>query len=252
MSVVRVEDVRKSFRGVEVLGGVSFEVERGQVLCIVGPSGSGKSTLLRCVNHLEPVDSGRVWVDGNLVGYHQSGRRLREMSERDICRQRAKIGTVFQRFNLFAHRTALENVTEGPIHVLGISKPQAVKSARALLDQVGMTRFENSYPRQLSGGQQQRIAIARALAMQPTLLLFDEPTSALDPERVGEVLDVMRELALSGMTMVVVTHEIGFAREVCDWLMFMDEGIVVEEGKPAEMIANPQMARTKAFLGKVL
>jgi polar amino acid transport system ATP-binding protein len=235
-----------------VLKGIDVTVERGEVLCVIGPSGSGKSTFIRCVNHLERIDRGRLWVDGVLVGYRQVGETLHTLTDREICRQRAEIGMVFQGFNLFPHFTALENVMAGPCLVLGRSRAEAAADGRRLLARVGLADKVDSYPRTLSGGQQQRVAIARALAMRPKLMLFDEPTSALDPELVGEVLDVMRELAHEGMTMIVVTHEIGFAREVGDQLVFMDGGVIVESGRPAQVIAYPQHPRTKAFLSSVL
>jgi polar amino acid transport system ATP-binding protein len=221
-------------------------------MCIVGPSGSGKTTFLRCVNHLEVITAGRLYVDGTLMGYRERGTALHELHPREAARQRRDIGMVFQHFNLFPHMTALQNIAEAPVRVKKVSKGEARQTARTLLERVGLAGKETAYPAQLSGGQQQRVAIARALAMQPKLMLFDEPTSALDPELVGEVLDVMKELARSGMTMVVVTHEMGFAREVADELVFMDEGVVVEAGKPREVLANPQQERTKAFLSKVL
>ncbi|KQV39375.1 MULTISPECIES: amino acid ABC transporter ATP-binding protein [unclassified Rhizobium] len=252
MDLVRIEDVHKSYGHLEVLKGVSFSVAKGDVQCIVGPSGSGKSTLLRCINHLETINRGRIWVEDDLIGYRQNGRILHEMSDSELCHQRSQIGMVFQSFNLFAHRTSLENVIEGPIQVRSTPKTQAIEKARALLAQVGMDRFENYYPRQLSGGQQQRVAIARALAMEPKVVLFDEPTSALDPERVGEVLDVMCELAKTGMTMIVVTHEIGFAREVGSTLIFMDQGVVVEKGKPRDVIERSNNERAQAFFSKIL
>ena len=251
--MVKAEGVHKSFGRLEVLKGISLEVDPGDVMCVLGPSGSGKSTFLRCINHLEKIDAGRLWVDGELVGYRQSGDKLYELRDAEICRKRAEIGMVFQQFNLFGHKTALENVIEAPIRVKKVQKAQAVREARELLNRVGLADKHDSYPSQLSGGQQQRVAIARALAMQPKLMLFDEPTSALDPELVGEVLDVMRQLAFEfGMTMVVVTHEIGFAREVGDTVVFMDEGVIVESGKPREVFANPKHERTRAFLSKVL
>ncbi len=250
--MVRAEAVHKSFGRLEVLKGIDLEVSPGQVMCLLGPSGSGKSTFLRCINHLDKIDSGKLYVDGELVGYRQHGSKLHELREKEVARKRAEIGMVFQRFNLFPHRTALENVTEAPIRVKGTPKGTAAKSARVLLDRVGLADKVDAYPNQLSGGQQQRVAIARALAMNPKLMLFDEPTSALDPELVGEVLDVMRDLARTGMTMVVVTHEMGFAREVGDTLVFMDDGVVVEAGDPRAVLANPQQDRTKAFLSKVL
>lgn len=251
--MVKAEGVHKSFGRLEVLKGISLEVDPGDVMCVLGPSGSGKSTFLRCINHLEKINAGRLWVDGELVGYRQSGDKLYELRDAEICRKRAEIGMVFQQFNLFGHKTALENVIEAPIRVKKVQKAQAVREARELLNRVGLVDKHDSYPSQLSGGQQQRVAIARALAMQPKLMLFDEPTSALDPELVGEVLDVMRQLAFEfGMTMVVVTHEIGFAREVGDTVVFMDEGVVVESGKPREVFANPKHERTRTFLSKVL
>jgi len=250
--MVLAEGVHKSFGRLEVLRGIDLQVERREVMCIIGPSGSGKSTLLRCVNHLEKINAGRLWVDGELVGYRQSAGKLYELREREICAKRAEIGMVFQQFNLFPHMTVRENVIEAPIRVKGMPKAQAAELAVQLLGRVGLKDKASAYPRQLSGGQQQRVAIARALAMQPKLMLFDEPTSALDPELVGEVLGVMRDLATSGMTMIVVTHEMGFAREVGDTLIFMDEGIVVEAGPPRDVISNPQHQRTRAFLSKVL
>ncbi len=250
--MVKAEQVCKSFGALEVLKGITLDVETGQVLVMVGPSGSGKSTFLRCINHLETVNAGRLYVDGDLIGYRDKGSKLHEMSPRDAAKQRRDIGMVFQHFNLFPHRTALENITEAPIHVKGVKKDAAVARGKDLLEQVGMSEKADAYPAQLSGGQQQRVAIARALAMNPKLMLFDEPTSALDPELVGEVLEVMKKLATEGMTMVVVTHEMGFAREVANQLVFMDGGVVVESGPPREVLANPQHERTKAFLSKVL
>jgi polar amino acid transport system ATP-binding protein len=250
--VVEAVGVRKRFGSLEVLKGIDLTVDRGEVMCIIGPSGSGKSTFLRCINHLEKVDGGQLSVDGELVGYERRGDKLYELREREVARKRAEIGMVFQRFNLFPHMTALENIVEGPHRVKGIPRAQAAEMGQQLLARVGLAGRERTYPRQLSGGQQQRVAIARAMAMEPKLMLFDEPTSALDPELVGEVLDVMRDLAKSGMTMVVVTHEMGFAREVGDALVFMDDGIVVESGAPREVLANPQHQRTQAFLSKVL
>jgi polar amino acid transport system ATP-binding protein len=250
--MVKAENVHKSFGRLEVLKGISLEVRPGEVMCLLGASGSGKSTFLRCINHLEKIDAGRLSVDGELVGYRQEGQKLYELPERDIVRKRAEIGMVFQRFNLFPHMSALENIIEAPVLVKGMPKQQAVERAHELLQRVGLGDRGGSYPSQLSGGQQQRVAIARALAMEPKLMLFDEPTSALDPELVGDVLDVMRELAAAGMTMVVVTHEIGFAREVGDTVVFLDEGVAVESGPPAEVFANPRHERTKAFLSKVL
>jgi polar amino acid transport system ATP-binding protein len=250
--MVRATGVHKRFGTNEVLKGIDLEVGRGEVMCVIGPSGSGKSTLLRCINHLEKIHSGRLEVDGELVGYQQRGDKLHELSERQVAAKRTEIGIVFQHFNLFPHMTALGNIVEAPVHVKKISKSEANERGRALLAQVGLAGREDAYPRQLSGGQQQRVAIARALAMDPKLMLFDEPTSALDPELVGDVLDVMRDLAKSGMTMFVVTHEMGFAREVGDKLVFMDDGVVVEAGTPKDIIANPQHERTKSFLSKVL
>ena len=246
------EGLNKRFGRLEVLRGIDFEVARQEVVCIIGPSGSGKSTLLRCINHLEKINAGRLWVDGELVGYRERGGRLYELREREICEKRAEIGMVFQQFNLFPHMTVLDNVIEAPVRVKKMPRAEAIDVARQLLDRAGMREKEAAYPRQLSGGQQQRVAIARALAMQPKLMLFDEPTSALDPELVGDVLAVMRDLATSGMTMIVVTHEMGFAREVGDTLIFMDNGVVVEAGPPREILANPAHERTKAFLSKVL
>src|ERR1700736_6659291 len=230
--MVKAEAVHKSFGRLEVLRGIDLEVRPGDVMCMIGPSGSGKSTFLRCINHLEKIDAGRLSVDGELVGYRQRGDRLYELRDADVCKKRAEIGMVFQHFNLFPHMTALENLVEAPIRVKRESRAVASERSRRLLDRVGLSEKVNAYPRQLSGAQQQRVAIARALAMQPKLMLFDEPTSALDPELVGEVLDVMRALAEDGMTMIVVTHEIGFAREVGDALVFMDGGVIVEVGKP--------------------
>ncbi|WP_330234045.1 amino acid ABC transporter ATP-binding protein [Nocardia sp. NBC_00508] len=250
--MIVADRVCKHFGALQVLKGVSLEVGRGEVLCVIGPSGSGKSTFLRCVNHLEQVNAGRLYVDGELVGYQEKNGRLYELHPREAAAQRREIGMVFQHFNLFPHRTALENVIEAPTQVKKIRKAQAVTRARELLARVGLAEKANAYPAQLSGGQQQRVAIARALAMDPKLMLFDEPTSALDPELVGEVLTVMRELAESGMTMVVVTHEMGFAREVADQLVFMDGGVVVEAGPPRELLANPRHERTKAFLSRLL
>jgi polar amino acid transport system ATP-binding protein len=250
--MVRAEQVCKSYGRLEVLRGISLEVQPREVMCLLGPSGSGKSTFLRCINHLEKINAGRLWVDGELVGYRQQGNKVYELREREVCRKRAEIGMVFQRFNLFPHMTALENVVEAPVMVKGEGRSAAVERAQAMLLRVGLADKANAYPNQLSGGQQQRVAIARALAMQPKLMLFDEPTSALDPELVGDVLDVMRQLAEDGMTMVVVTHEIGFAREVGDTLVFMDAGVVVETGTPREVLANPVHERTRAFLSKVL
>jgi polar amino acid transport system ATP-binding protein len=252
VSMVKAEAVRKSFGHLEVLKGVSLEVASGEVFCIVGPSGSGKSTFLRCINHLEKVDGGRLMVDGELVGYREKDGKLHELRDREVAAKREEIGMVFQRFNLFPHLTVLENVMEAPVRVKRTAKDVVRDRALGLLDRVGLADKCNAYPNQLSGGQQQRVAIARALAMTPKLMLFDEPTSALDPELVGEVLDVMRDLAADGMTMIVVTHEMGFAREVGDALVFMDGGVVVEAGHPREVLANPRHERTQAFLSKVL
>lgn len=250
--MIRADRIHKNFGSLRVLKGISLEVARGEVLCLIGPSGSGKSTFLRCINHLEQVDAGRLYVDGDLIGYRQKGDRLYELSAKQAARQRADVGMVFQHFNLFPHRTALENIYEAPVQV----KKQPLEKARArateLLDVVGLSAKAEAYPAQLSGGQQQRVAIARALAMDPKLMLFDEPTSALDPELVGEVLQVMRDLAAGGMTMCVVTHEMGFAREVADKVAFMDGGRVVEIGTPAEVLENPKEERTQEFLSKLL
>jgi polar amino acid transport system ATP-binding protein len=250
--MLRAEAVHKRFGRLEVLKGISLEVQPGEVACLLGPSGSGKSTFLRCINHLEKIDAGRLWVDGELVGYRQSGNRLYELKESEVARERAEIGMVFQRFNLFSHMTALENVIEAPIRVRNAPRAEAIHRGRELLERVGVADKLKTYPSQLSGGQQQRVAIARALAMQPKLMLFDEPTSALDPELVGEVLDVMRKLAHDGMTMVVVTHEVGFAREAGDSVIFMDAGAVVEAGPPHQVFDSPRHERTRAFLSKVL
>jgi polar amino acid transport system ATP-binding protein len=250
--MVKSEGVRKSFGRQEALRGIDLEVQPQEVVVIVGPSGSGKSTFLRCINHLEKIDAGRLSVDGELVGYEQRGDKLHELHDKDVARKRSEIGMVFQRFNLFPHLTAIENIMVGPIRVKGEDKEVSRKRAQKLLDQVGLGDRGAAHPAQLSGGQQQRVAIARALAMQPKLMLFDEPTSALDPELVGEVLDTMRQLASEGMTMIVVTHEMGFAREVGDALLFMDEGVIVESGTPREILAKPQHERTRRFLSKVL
>ncbi|MGW5752709.1 amino acid ABC transporter ATP-binding protein [Nocardia rhamnosiphila] len=250
--MVRADRVCKSFGALRVLEGISLDVRHGQVLCLIGPSGSGKSTFLRCINHLEQIDAGRLYVDGELVGYREKAGKLYELHPRDAARQRREIGMVFQHFNLFPHRTVLANVTEAPIQVKKTRRADAVSRAKELLDRVGLADKAGAYPAQLSGGQQQRVAIARALAMDPKLMLFDEPTSALDPELVGEVLTVMRELAASGMTMIVVTHEMGFAREVADQLVFMDGGVVVEAGPPGDLLTNPAHDRTKAFLSRLL
>lgn len=250
--MVEAIGVRKSFGNVSVLRGIDLHVPRGEVLALLGPSGSGKSTFLRCINHLEQIDHGMIKVDGELVGYKQVGDVLHELHPREISYMRRHIGMVFQSFNLFGHMTALQNIVEAPVGVLKRPHAEARDTALALLERVGLAEKANSYPSQLSGGQRQRVAIARALAMAPKLLLFDEPTSALDPELVGEVLNVMRELALEGMTMIVVTHEVGFAREVCDRVAFMHSGHIVEIGKPGDVLATPRDERTKAFLASVL
>jgi polar amino acid transport system ATP-binding protein len=250
--MVDARSVRKSFGSNEVLKGITLTVEQGQVLVLLGPSGSGKSTFLRCINHLETINGGRIYVDGDLMGYRQAGDILHEMKPAAIAAQRRHIGMVFQRFNLFPHLTALENVIEAPIGVNKENSQDAKKRGMALLERVGLGDKFDHYPSQLSGGQQQRVAIARALAMEPKLMLFDEPTSALDPELVGEVLNVMRDLAKDGMTMIVVTHEMGFAREVADTVVFMDQGMVVEAGSPAQVLDYPQQERTKAFINSVL
>jgi polar amino acid transport system ATP-binding protein len=251
-SMVKAEAVHKRFGRLEVLKGIDLEVDRGEVMCLLGPSGSGKSTFLRCINHLEKINSGRLSVDGELVGYRESGGKLHELREDEVARKRAQIGMVFQSFNLFPHMTARDNVALAPVCVTGISRREARERAVELLGRVGLADKVDTYPMALSGGQQQRVAIARALAMQPKLMLFDEPTSALDPELVGEVLDAMRQLARDGMTMIVVTHEIGFAREVADTAVFMDAGVVVESGTPNEVLGNPRHERTRAFLKAVL
>ena len=250
--MVEADQVSKSFGSNQVLTSITLTVARGEVMCLVGPSGSGKSTFLRCINHLERVDAGRLRVDGTLVGYREKGDRLHELKPTEAALQRRDIGMVFQRFNLFPHMTALENIVEAPMRVKRVPKAQAIVRGRELLARVGLADKADSYPAHLSGGQQQRVAIARALAMDPKLMLFDEPTSALDPELVGEVLDVMKKLAEDGMTMIVVTHEMGFAREVADTLVFMDGGVVVESGYPRAVLTNPQHDRTRAFLSKVL
>ena len=250
--MVNAEGVHKRFGSLEVLKGIDLQVERSEVMVILGPSGSGKSTFLRCINHLEKINRGRITVDGTIVGYRQRGDKLHELKESEVAQERAAIGMVFQRFNLFPHMTALGNITEAPVRVLRQSRDEAGRHGRELLERVGLADRADSYPAQLSGGQQQRVAIARALAMKPKLMLFDEPTSALDPELVGEVLEVMKGLARDGMTMVVVTHETGFAREVADSVVFMDEGVVVEEAPPQELFGNPQHERTKRFLATVL
>jgi polar amino acid transport system ATP-binding protein len=249
--LVRALNVMKSFHGNEVLKGIDLDVDRGQVVCLLGPSGSGKTTFLRCINQLESIDGGRIWVDGDLVGYRDEGGQLHHLNDKQVAAQRREIGMVFQRFNLFPHMTALENVCEAPVQVRGVDKKAARERGLDLLKQVGLGDKPAAYPAQLSGGQQQRVAIARALAMDPKLMLFDEPTSALDPELVGDVLKVMRDLADQGMTMIVVTHEMGFARDVADHVVFMDGGVVVEQGSPADVIGNPQHERTRAFLKRM-
>jgi len=250
--MVTARGVSKCFGALKVLDGIDFTLARGEVACLVGRSGSGKSTFLRCINHLEEINEGEIHVDGSLVGYRRDGNTLYPLSERETARQRLGIGMVFQRFNLFAHMTALQNIIEAPVHVLGIRREAAVEEARQLMARVGLSDKLDAYPRQLSGGQQQRVAIARALAMKPKLMLFDEPTSALDPELVGEVLEVMRGLAESGMTMLIVTHEMSFAREVADTVAFMDQGRIVEHAAAAEFFGNPKEDRTKAFLSRIL
>ena len=250
--MVRADNVHKSFGSLEVLKGIDLVVGSGEVCCVLGPSGSGKSTFLRCINHLEKINAGRIFVDGDLVGYRERGGKLHELGERDVAKQRQSIGMVFQRFNLFPHMTVLDNVMEAPCRVKREPKAEVRDRALAMLERVGLGAKVGDYPGQLSGGQQQRVAIARALAMRPKLMLFDEPTSALDPELVGEVLEVMKDLARSGMTMVVVTHEIGFAREVADSVVFMDDGVVVEAGTPQEVLVNPQHPRTQNFISRVL
>ena len=250
--MVSAEGVHKRFGRLEVLRGINLTVGFGEVMCLLGPSGSGKSTFLRCINHLEKINAGRLMVDGELVGYRQVGDRLHELRESEVARKRAEIGMVFQHFNLFPHMTAMENITCAPVHVKGVPREKARARAAELLSQVGLADKAGAYPVQLSGGQQQRVAIARALAMDPKLMLFDEPTSALDPELVGEVLKVIKDLVVDGMTMVVVTHEIGFAREVADTVVFMDGGVVVESGRPEQVLVKPRQERTRAFLSKVL
>ncbi len=251
-AVMEAVDVRKRFGRLEVLKGVSLEVSKGETVCIIGASGSGKTTFIRCVNHLEKVDGGRITVNGHLIGYREHNGKLREDSERNIARQRTQIGMVFQRFNLFPHMTAIENVTEAPVRVLGVPKEEAREGALALLTRVGLADKCDAYPGKLSGGQQQRVAIARALAMRPALMLFDEPTSALDPEVTGEVLEVMEELAHEGMTMIVVTHEMGFAKAAADRVVMMDGGTIIEEGTPEHFFEAPEHERTKQFLSKIL
>lgn len=250
--MVEAIGVHKSYAGVEVLLGVNLTVARGEVTCLIGPSGSGKSTFLRCINHLEKHDAGELRVDGELVGYEAKGDKLYELNDRRICQERSQIGMVFQRFNLFQNLNVLENITVGPVKVKDVNEELSKKSARELLVRVGLEGKEKNYPTQLSGGQQQRVAIARALAMEPKLMLFDEPTSALDPELVGEVLDVMKDLARSGMTMIVVTHEMGFAKEVADTVYFLDQGVIEESGDPKVVLTSPSSPRLQSFLSKVL
>ncbi len=250
-AMVEAVDVRKSFGSLDVLKGINLTIGKGEVVCLLGPSGSGKSTFLRCVNHLERMTSGRIQVDGQLIGYHERNDRLYEMSGRELARQRQDIGMVFQRFNLFAHHDVLTNIPQAPMPIRGDTRERAVSRAKELLKMVDLEGREDAYPYQLSGGQQQRVAIARALAMSPKLMLFDEPTSALDPELVGEVLAVMRKLAADGMTMLVVTHELSFARDVADRVIFMDQGVVVEEGPARDVIDQPKHERTKAFLRRM-
>jgi polar amino acid transport system ATP-binding protein len=251
--VMRAENVVKRFGRLEVLKGISLKVDPREVVCIIGPSGSGKTTFIRCINHLEKIDAGRIEVNGHLIGYRERNGKLVEDTEENIARQRAEIGMVFQRFNLFPHKTALGNVIEAPVHVRGVPKGKAIAQGKALLERVGLVDKLDVYPGKLSGGQQQRVAIARALAMNPALMLFDEPTSALDPEVIGEVLDVMKNLAFElGTTMIVVTHEMGFAREVADRVVMMDDGAIIEEAPPKEFFAQPENERTKRFLSKIL
>jgi polar amino acid transport system ATP-binding protein len=250
--VVEAADVQKWFGKLHVLKGVSLTVRRQEVVVMIGASGSGKTTFIRCINHLEKIQGGRIFVNGHLIGYREVDGKLVEDKEANVARQRQEIGMVFQRFNLFPHKTAIQNITEAPIRVRKVPEAEAIETARALLARVGLSAKENAYPTQLSGGQQQRVAIARALAMKPALMLFDEPTSALDPEMIGEVLEVMKELAREGMTMIVVSHEMGFAREVADRMVMMDDGLIIEEGTPEHFFVNPQHERTKAFLSKIL
>ena len=249
--MVRAEKIVKRFGNLTVLNGVDLSVKRREVVVVIGPSGSGKTTLLRCINHLEKIDDGRIYIEGELMGYREKNGRLVEDSEANIARIRSQVGFVFQRFNLFPHMTALENVIEAPIHVLDESRAEVTGRALALLDKVGLADKANAYPHKLSGGQQQRVAIARALAMNPKIMLFDEATSALDPELVGEVLKVMKQLAEEGMTMVVVTHEMGFARDVCSHVIFMDKAVIVEEGTPEQIFEHAQNERTRNFLGMI-
>jgi polar amino acid transport system ATP-binding protein len=250
--IMRATDVNKSFGRLHVLKDVSLEVRQRETVCIIGPSGSGKTTFIRCINHLEKIQQGRIMVNGHLIGYREQNGKLVADKERNIARQRQEIGMVFQRFNLFPHKTALGNIIEAPIQVRGVDVDEATEMGRKLLARVGLAHKEDAYPAQLSGGQQQRVAIARALAMRPAVMLFDEPTSALDPEMIGEVLEVMKELAREGMTMIVVSHEMGFAREVADRMVMMDEGLIIEEGTPEHFFTNPQQERTKSFLSKIL
>jgi len=250
--MVEAHGIRKHFGSTQILRGIDLRVQRGSVTCLIGPSGSGKTTFLRCINHLEKVDAGRLYVDGQLIGYEERNGRLQELKPRQVAESRRKTGMVFQRFNLFPHMTVLENIIEAPVRVLNRARDEVVEEAHTLMARVGLADRGAAYPRELSGGQQQRIAIARALAVKPKLMLFDEPTSALDPELVGEVLAVMKSLAEAGMTMVVVTHELGFAREVADQIVFMDGGVVVEAGDPSTILKDPQHERTRAFLSKVL
>ncbi len=250
--LVAIRSVSKSFGEFQALKNVSLDIWPGEVVCLIGASGSGKTTLLRCINQLAAIDNGGIWLDGELLGVREQGGRLYRLSEREIGRQRLKTGMVFQRFNLFPHKTALDNITEGPLQVQGRKPGEVRAEALELLRRVGLSAKADAYPAQLSGGQQQRVAIARALAMKPMLMLFDEPTSALDPELVGEVLAVMKELARSGMTMLVVTHELGFAREVADRVVYMDQGAIVEQGRATEVLGAPREERTKAFLSAVI
>ncbi|MEU0502218.1 amino acid ABC transporter ATP-binding protein [Nocardia sp. NPDC004278] len=250
--LLRAVNVRKSYGHNEILSGIDLEVHKGQVVCLLGPSGAGKSTFLRCINHLETIDGGRIWVDGEPIGFRLHDGKLHELREREVARQRRDIGMVFQRFNLFAHRTALQNVIEGPVRVLGADPVTALRQGLELLERVGLGHRADAYPAQLSGGQQQRVAIARALAMRPKLMLFDEPTSALDPELVGEVLEVMKTLAEEGMTMVVVTHEMSFAAEAADEVVFLADGVVLETGPPAQVLRAPKHERTQQFLARIL
>jgi polar amino acid transport system ATP-binding protein len=252
LPIVRADEVVKRFGRLEVLSGVSLDVQPGETVCIIGPSGSGKTTFIRCINHLEKIDGGRIEVNGKLIGYREQNGKLVEDSENSIAKQRCEIGMVFQRFNLFPHMTALENIIEAPVRVRRVDKTRAVADAEALLARVGLADKRDVYPGKLSGGQQQRVAIARALAMKPALMLFDEPTSALDPETIGEVLEVMKELAHEGMTMIVVTHEMGFAREAADRVVMMDAGRIIEEGTPEHFFERPELERTKQFLSKIL